>query len=130
MSVRVEKIMGFCSFASLYLPIFFIHNNDHDCREDECIRIFYKGDLGCCVLNAANDAGIVLAVAWCFVIIGGAIVACKSKGSVSPFVAIALLFACGVCLAIIDPSKWTFVFASAIPAILFCLCSWLDGKTK
>ncbi len=129
MKERTEKVLAWCTFASLFLPMLCYHNNGHDCMWDECMKIFYEGDLGCCVLRFTNDACMVLAVAWFFVIEGGAIIVSRSRaGSLSVFVFIAVLLAFSVFLAMLDPSKWLFAIASLVPAGMFTVCVWLDGR--
>lgn len=131
MKERTEKIAAWCTFASLFLPILCYRNNGHNCMWDECMKIFYEGDLGCCVLKFANDACMVLAVAWWFAIVEGAIIVTHSKTvPLSVFVFIAVLLACGVFLAMLDPSKWLFAIASLVPAVQFTVCVWFDDRKK
>lgn len=120
---RIEKILGLCTFLSLYVPILFYRKNGHDCRYDECMMIFYKGRLGCCIQDSLNDFCLFLAVAWWFVI-------SKCKNETSPFVVSAIMFACCVLCAILDPSKWSFAIASLAPVTLFVVCAIFDNKYK
>lgn len=127
---RIEKILGLCTFLSLYAPILFYRKNEHDCRYDECMMIFYKGRLGCCIQDSLNDFCLFLAVAWWFVIVGGALVISKCKNETSPFVVSAIMLACCVLCAILDPSKWPFAIASLAPVTLFVVCAIFDNKYK
>lgn len=96
--------------------------------DDECMRIYYKDRLGICVLGSINDLCLFLAVAWSFVIAGGALVVSKRKDAASPHALVLTLLSCCMYSAMLDPSKWPFAIASLVPSIFFFVCTFFDYK--
>lgn len=130
---NISRFLGSCTFLSLFLPILFCRNNGHDCRydgHDDCMKIFYKEQSGCCVQDCMNDLGLFLAVVWWFVIVEGAMTVSKDKSATSPYIIMAIWFACGVLCAMLDPSKWPLVIATLLSATLFVVCTIVDGKKE
>jgi hypothetical protein len=119
--MSLGKVLKYCAVASFFLPVLFLRSNGHNCEWRDCMKICYKGDLGCCVMKATDDACSLLGASWFFVIFIGAAVweKAKNKDAMSPFVFMALLLACDVFMACLDASKWPFVYATAVSAVLF-----------
>lgn len=127
-----EKFLGITTFGSLFLPILAcIITRHHDCRSDECMRIFYHGRLGDCVESMIDSicAGMAFVGVW-YIVIGGAIIWSNRMDSVSPFVAMFLTELFAVFLAFIDPAKWLFAGSLLIPYILVSIAWNLDNKRK
>lgn len=108
-------------------PLLFTKSH-HDCRYNECFKIFYEGRLGICVEKAIDNACMAIAVLMYFIIYGSALVLSKNKNAFSPFVVMAMVFALVVFIAFIDPSKWKFVIAISIPMVILIGATIYDNK--
>lgn len=124
-----ERILGILTYASLFLPIISI-NSHHDCKYDDCFRIFFNGRLGICVENAINSLFGTMAVLWWFIIMGGSLVLSKNVHSLTPFVFIGLFIALAVLGALLDPAKWRFVIFLLLSAGLFSALVIFDSKNQ
>lgn len=124
-----EKILAILTYASLFLPIISI-NSHHDCKYDDCFRIFFNGRLGICVENAIDSLFGTMAVLWWFIIIGGSLVLSKNVHSLTPFVGIGLFIALAVLGALLDPAKWRFVIVLLLSAGLFAALVIFDSKNQ
>lgn len=125
---KTEKVLGIATCISMFIPFLFLSNNGHKCEYDDCMMIFYDDKLGCCIEKALNDLCLFIATMWSFAVVGGALVLSKSKSAISPFLFIGVLLAISVFAALLDPSKWRFVFASSIPAVMFTSCAIYDSR--
>lgn len=124
-----EKILAVLTYASLFLPIISI-NSHHDCKYDDCFRIFFNGRLGICVEDAIDSLFSTMAVLWWFVITGGSLVISKNIHSSTPFVVIGLFIALAVFGALLDPAKWRFVIFLLLSAGLFAVSVIFDTKNQ
>lgn len=127
---RCRNILGGATFLSTFVPVMFFRRNGHDCHDGRCMQIWHDGELGNCLLASMDDLTLFLAIAWCFAITGGAIVASKDRHAVSPFLAIGVLLACCIYVALLDPSKRPMAYASLVPAVLFFACSYYDHEKR
>lgn len=118
-----EKALGIAAFASLFLPLFFFRKS-HNCHYDDCIRIFYDGDLGLCIKNAIDNACLVLSIIWFVLMIGGVMV------KELQYIKTAMAFLFGIFLAFLDPGKWMFVISFIPSMIMFAVCNELDKRNK
>lgn len=124
-----EKILAILTYASLFLPTISI-NSHHDCKYDDCFRIFFNGRLGICVEDAIDSLFVSIAVLWWFIIIGGSLVLSKNIHSSTPFVVIGLFIALAVLGALLDPAKWRFVIFLLLSAGLFAASVICDTKNQ
>ncbi len=124
----IEQLVVWGTIFSCLMPLLFLSDNGHNCDCDYCMRIFDGGAFGVCIEKAINDFCFVLAIMWYFVVIGGLLIRNKFRTAVSPYVFICSLIAVSVFTALLDPSKWAFVFASLIPTAFFVTCDILDNK--
>lgn len=109
------KILAVAMCGTMFLPFCFLRSH-HDCRYDECFRIFYNDKMGVCVENAIDNICSAISIAWWFITIGGLIVLNKNKSAVSPFVIMGLTIILAVSLSFVDPAKWVFVL-SLLPSL-------------
>lgn len=124
----IEQFEVWGTIFSCFIPLLFLSDNGHNCEYDYCMKIFDGEGFGICIEKAINDFCLVLAIMWYFVVIGGLLIRDKCKTAVSPYVFICSLIAVSVFAALLDPSKWAFVFASLIPTAFFVACDILDNK--
>lgn len=128
---RIDKMISILFWSSLFLPIIAYSNCEHhDCKNDECMRIFYQGKLGICVESAIDTMCLAMAVGVCFIAYGSALVWSKQKNAVSPFVIMALIELFAVYLAFVDPSKWLFAVSMLIPFIIVTIARSIDDKRE
>lgn len=128
---RIDKMIAILFFLSLFLPIIAYSNSKHhDCLNDECMRIFYRGKLGMCVEHSIDTICLTMAVGVWFIAYGSALVWSKQKNAVSPFVIMALIELLAVYLAFVDPSKWLFAASMLIPFIIVTIARSIDDKKK
>lgn len=124
---KLVNILGAAVILSLLLPVIGLRFH-HDCRYDECFRIFYKGRLGICVENAVDKMFRFLAVLWYCVIMGSALVLSKNRDATSPWIIIGVIIALAVFGAFIDPAKWLFVIALLPSLTLFMALVAVDSR--
>lgn len=126
--IRWENIIGKICFASMFFPLMIGANctHHHNCRYDECMRIFSNDHLGVCVEKAMDDLCLVISVSVFFVVIGSSLVWSKIKNAVSPIVVMGLIVAISVFMARIDPAKWAVVFSLLLPFGLIIFCNYMD----
>ncbi len=127
---NIGKALGIGTVVSMYMPILFLSNNGHDCEYDDCMMIFYRDELGCCIEKSINDLCLFLAIMWNVAIGGGALVLSKSKNAISPFVFIVVLLAISAFAALLDPSKWKFFFVSLCPAVMFTVSAAYNNTNE
>ena len=128
---RIDKMISILFLSSLFLPIIAYSNCEfHDCMNDECMRIFYRGKLGICVESAIDTMCLAMAVGVWFIAYGSAIVWSKQKNAVSPFVIMALIELFAVYLAFVDPSKWLFAISMLIPFVIVAIAERIDNKRE
>lgn len=128
---RIDKMISILFLSSLFLPIIAYSNCiHHDCSNDECMRIFYRGKLGICVESAIDAMCLAMAVGVWFIAYGSAIVWSKQKNAVSPFVIMSLIELLAVYLAFVDPSKWLFAASMLIPFIIVTIARSIDNKRE
>ena len=127
MEKKNQSIIGISCFATIFLPLFFLKSH-HNCEYDKCFRVYYDGRLGMCVEKAINDMYFFIAVFWCVIIYGSALIISKSTNSISPFVVISLVLLISIYGALIDPSKWLFVISLFPSVILFVIARRLDKE--
>lgn len=127
---RIEKMISILFFSSLFLPIIVYFNcKHHDCLNNDCMKIFYRGKLGMCVENAIDTIYLAMAVGVWFIAYGSVIVWSKQKNAISPFVVMALVELLAVYLAFVDPSKWLFAISMLIPFVIAIIAS-IDNKKR
>lgn len=128
---RIDKMISILFLSSLFLPIIAYSNCEHhDCRNDECMKIFYRGKLGICVENAIDTMCLTMAIGVWFIAYGSAIVWSKQKNAVSPFVIMTLIELFVVYLAFIDPSKWLFAISMLVPFVIVIIAGIVDNKRE
>lgn len=128
---RIDKMISILFLSSLFLPIIAYSNCEHhDCMNDECMRIFYRGKVGICVESAIDTMCLAMAVGVWFIAYGSAIVWSKQKNAVSPFVIMALIELFAVYLAFVDPSKWLFAISMLIPFVIVAIAERIDNKRE
>lgn len=128
---RIDKMISILFLSSLFLPIIaYSFCNHHDCMNDECMRIFYRGKLGICVESAIDTMCLAMAVGVWFITYGSAIVWSKQKNAVSPLVVMALIELFAVYLAFVDPSKWLFAISMLIPFVIVTIARSIDDKRE
>lgn len=125
----VDKMISILFLSSLFLPII-AYCEHHDCMNDECMRIFYRGKLGICVESAIDTICLAMAVGVWFISYGSAIVWSKQKNAVSPFVIMALIELLAVYLAFVDHSKWLFATSMLIPFVIVTIAGSIENKRK
>ncbi len=127
---QIDKIISILFLLSLFLPIIAYSNCEHhDCMNDECMRIFYRGKLGICLESAIDTMCMAMAVGVWFIAYGSAFIWSKQKNAVSPFVIMALIEILAVYLAFMDPSKWLFAVSMLIPFVIVTIAEAIDYKT-
>lgn len=128
---RIDKMISILFLSSLFLPIIVYSNCEHhDCMNDECMRIFYRGKLGICVENAIDTMCLTMTIEVWFIAYGSTIVWSKQKNTVSPFVIMALIELLAVYLAFVDPSKWLFAISMLIPFVIVTIARSIDNKRE
>lgn len=126
---RIDNMISILFLLSLFLPIIAYFNcKHHDCINDECMRIFYRGKLGICVENAIDTTCLTMAIGVWFIAYGSAIVWSKQKNTVSPIVIMALIELLAVYLAFVDPSKWLFAISMLIPFVIITIARSIDNR--
>lgn len=125
----IMKILGIGLLISIFLPPLAL-NSHHDCRYDECMYVFYNGELGVCVENAIDTACIVIIVSIYFLVYGGLIICSKNKSTISPFIILGLVIVFAAFLAFIDPAKWLFVISLLPSFAIMIIAVSIDRKDK
>lgn len=126
---RVTKILAIALLVSMCLPILAV-NIHHDCRYDECFRIFHNDKIGMCVEKVIDNTYSVIAIVWVFSVFGGLMILQKYKNALSPFVVMGLLIAFAVSGAFIDPAKWIFVIALLPSLAIAIIAVVVDNKRQ
>lgn len=138
--VRKEKIanvlVGCLYLSFLAVVIFGCKDNGHKCEYDECMRIWYRGNLGICVEKAINDLCSFLSCIWMMAVIGAAVVMNaigrnnRNDIPTSIFLFLAAILAVSVFAALLDPSKWGMFFAMLGSAVIFTAIVALDNSDR
>lgn len=137
--VRKEKIANVLAgslFLSFFVMFFCLKHNGHECEYDECMRIWYRGNLGICVEKAIDDLCSYLPCIWYMAVIGSAVVMNaigrnkRNDISMSVFLFLAAILAVSVFAALLDPSKWGLFFAMLGSAVIFIAIVALDDSDR
>lgn len=123
----LDKILSVIFFISMFLPIFFI-NPHHDCKSDECIKIFYNEKFGTCIEGAIDSLCFAIAVGVWFIVIATTIIWSKKIEAFSPIVFMVLTELLAIYLAFIDPSKWGFAVSLLLPFVITIIVGKIDRK--
>lgn len=129
MNEKRTLILAIMMLISICLPYFFI-DSGHDCRYDDCFRIYYNGKVGICVEKAINYLYNAIGVIWQFSIFGSLMVLDKQKNAISPFVILGLLLSLSVFGAFVDCSKWRFVLSLLPSLAIITIAVVIDSKEK
>lgn len=124
---KLEKIIGGVTFFSLFLPVVSLKKN-HSCMIEDCFRLFYKGNIGICVEKTIDNLCMFIAIAWVFIVMGGAIIWNKNTHAICPFTIMASVIALTVYIALIDPSKWSLAISLVISFIIVVVAVVCDIK--
>lgn len=118
-------LLAVAILLSISLPIL-CFNSHHDCHYDECLRIYYNGEVGMCVEKAIDELYNAIAILWYFSILGGLMIFDKRKNVIAPFVIMGLLIGLAFGGVFVDPSKLGFVVA-LLPALVIFITTVLIG---
>lgn len=130
----INRILVFLFFASIFVPISICGNciNHHYCDgyDDDCMMIYYEGELGTCVYKAMDDICIIIVCILFFVMVGSAYVWEKRKEALSPFVVMGIIVLIAFQVADIDPSKWMFAISMIFPFVVMILIFVINQNSK
>lgn len=134
MRKRVNTILCALFAISFFAP-FFLLKKHHNCEfyDDECMMIYYKGDIGICIESAIDDLCFTFSILWFWLSLMAGMMGsskrCESLFSASYALCLAIV-GFSIFMSLLDPSKWAFTLSLIISLVILTIIIIVENKIE